>query len=207
MGGYIWFPKFRNPEESYDCWLIKGLRAIVLLFLVMMAFIFIDSNIKFLFFGIAGYANITQFIARVILTFLLSFEILVGANFVAPNRKGLITFATVLFTFLYLSIFYPIGSNPFIIEIFGSEYKTLYVILFVPILVGLLTLLSLTGIEFFLKKKSKQRKFDRPFWNKQKEAKKIFSLKFNLILYILITAELILTFQGLSLLFWITFIF
>ncbi len=208
MVGYAWFPKFRKPEESYDCWLLKGVRSVVFLFLVVSALTFIDTNIKFIFFGIAGYNNIFVHLSAIILTFLLAAEIIIGTVFVAPNRKGLITFAIVLATYVYLSQFYIVQADSLQIEIFGSNYDVFLVILILPILVGMLVGIILTTIELLLRKiKKNSRIEDKPFWNKQKEAKKIFSLHFNLILYGLITAEFILNIEGMSLLLWMTYFF
>ncbi|MHA1292336.1 MAG: hypothetical protein ACTSQJ_06675 [Promethearchaeota archaeon] len=205
LSGYVWFDKLRIPEESYDCWLIKGLRAFIFIFLTVFAFIFIDTNIKIIFYNVEGYGNISLHLASIILTFLLSAEILIGVLLVAPNRKGIITFIAVLSCFIYLSQFYLVSANDTQLDFFGTKYSALLIILVFPIFVGILTALILILVEILLKKaKSNDRLEDKPFWNIQLKAKKIFDTKFNIILWALISTELILNLQGMSLLLWLT---
>lgn len=204
--GYLWFPKYRNPEESYNCWLIRGMRAFVFLFFVTMALVFVDTNIK-LILGIVGYRNFTLHLASIILTFLIAIQVIIGAVFVRPNRKGLICFALVIGVFIYVSQFYFVGLEVDDFDFVGGDYGAFIFIIGIPILVGLIAAIILTSFELILKRVKKDSRIeDKPFWNKQVKAKKFFSFKFNIILYGLITAEFILNLQGMSLLFWITYL-
>ena len=208
MVGYAWFPKFRKPKESYNCWLLRGFRSVAFLFLIVSALTFIDTNIKYIFFGVAGYNNIFTYLAAILLTFVLAAEIIIGVVFIAPNRKGLITFTIVLVVYLYLSQFYIVQVNSLEIEIFGGTYDAFLVIMILPILIGMITAFILTLIEMLLNLINKEKRIeDKPFWNKQEKAKKVFNLYFNLILYGLITAEFILNLEGMSLLLWLTYLF
>jgi len=207
LSGYVWFDKFRIPDESYSCWLIRGMRGFIFIFFTVISLIMIDTNVKLLM-GVAGYGNITLHLASVILTFILVAEIIIGAVFVAPNRKGIITFAAVLSLFIYLSQFYLIDADPNELDLFGTKYSALIVIIVFPILVGIIVAITLTIIELIFKKiKSEREVYDKPFWNIQEKAKNIFSFRFNFILWALLTAELILNLEGMSLLLWLTIFF
>ncbi|MHA1273135.1 MAG: hypothetical protein ACTSQS_06820 [Promethearchaeota archaeon] len=205
--GYVWFDKFSNPDQSYNCWLIRGLRSIVFILFTIFSFMFIDTNIKILIFGIIGYENIYLHLASIILTFILGTEIIIGSTFVAPNRKGLIGFSAVLISFIYFWEFYLISADLNQLDFFGSKYSAFSIGILLPMLIGLTIAGITTFIEFILNRKSDRKFEDKPFWNIQKKFKIYFGLKFNLILWILITAELLLNLQGLSLLLWLTFIF
>jgi hypothetical protein len=199
--GYFWFPKYRKAEESYDCWLLKGMRAFAFLFLVTMALVFIDTNIK-LMFGIVGYSNFALHLSSLILTFIIAIQVIIGAVFVKPNRKGLICFALVIGVFIYTSQFHFVGLEIDEFELFGTDMDVFIFIIGIPIVVGLIAAIIFTSIELILRKKGRFE--DKPFWDKQVKAKKIFSFKFNIILWLLTTAEFILILQGMSLLLWLT---
>ena len=181
------------------------MRGFVFIVFVVLSLIFIDTNIKYIFFGVAGYSNVLQFLATVILTSILAIQIIIVVVLVAPNRKGIITFCSVLVTFLILWEFI-LGDQDFLgIIIINSEGSASIASLIFPILVGIVTASILTALEEALKKyKSEEKYSDTPFWNIQAKAKKIFDVKFNLILWALITTELILSLQGISLLLWLT---
>ena len=207
MGGYVWFEKFRHPEESYDCWLIKGLRAVAFIFFAVFSLLFIDTNINILFFGIIGYGNLALHLASIILTFLLAFELLFGVLFVAPNRKGLLTFAGVLGYFIYYWEVYLNQAKLEEINLFGSKYSGFMAGIFFPALVGIAIASILTLMEYIYGRLNSDRSVeDKPFWNIQVKAKTIFSMKFNLLLWILFSAELILNLQGISLLYWVAYL-
>ncbi|MHA1148871.1 MAG: hypothetical protein ACTSR8_11595 [Promethearchaeota archaeon] len=204
--GYIWFEKLRKPEESYDCWLILGLRGFIFIVFFVLALMFIDSNVK-VFLGVIGYSNIFLHLSSIILTFILSAEIIIGVILVAPNRKGVITFGTVLGSFIYYWQFYLNQVDLNEIDVFGSKYSALGVGLLLPITVGFITVIILVVIELIYNKfKPDNRYTDEPFWNIQIKVKSFIDFKFNLILYLLITVELILNLQGMSLTFWISYI-
>ena len=203
--GFVWFDKYRIPEESYDCWLVKGMRGFAFIFFTVIALMFIDTNIKLLM-GIAGYGNFSIHLASMILTFILAAHIIIGAVLVAPNRKGVITFIVVLITFIILWEFIFLDFETVSLLGVDTSGTDLFILgILFPVAVGLLVAIGLTFIEGIIKKSKSERTIaDKPFWNKQIQAKRIFSFKFNLIMWIIITTEFILNMQGLSLLFWIS---
>ena len=137
----------------------------------------------------------------------LAAEIIIGVIVVAPNRKGIITFSSVLTFFIYFWQFYLNAVNLNELDYFGSKYSALGVGIILPILVGIITALILVFLEaIYNSLKQDNRYTDNPFWNIQVKVKSIISFKFNLILYLLITAEMILNFQGLSLTFWMSYL-
>jgi len=206
--GFVWFDKYRKPEESYDCWLVRGMRGFAFIFFTVIAFMFIDTNIKLLM-GIAGYGNFSIHLASMILTFILAAHIIIGVVFVAPNRKGVITFIAVLITFIILWEFIFIDIETVNLLGLDTSGTDLFIIgILFPVVIGMLVAITLAVVEGIMNKTKSERTIeDKPFWNKQIQAKKIASFKFNLIMWIIITAELILNMQGLSLLFWITFFY
>lgn len=207
LSGYIWFEKFRKPEESYDCWLIRGMRGVIFIVFFVLALVLIDTNVKILM-GIIGYSNIFLHLSSIILNFILAAEIIIGVIGVAPNKKGIITFTIILGFFLYFWEFYLDQVNLYELDVFGSKYSALAVGILLPMLIGAITALVLVVIEGLYNKKNSEKKYiDKAFWNIQVKAKKVFDIKFNLILYALLSAEFILNLQGMSLSIWVSYIF
>lgn len=208
LSGYIWLEKFKKSGEFYSFWLIKGLRGFVFVVFIVFALIFIDTNVKLIFFGIAGYGNFTLHLASIVLTFILTAEIISYAFLISPNLKGIIIFCLISIFFLYLFEFYLNEVVLSEIAIFDLKYFAIFMEVIFPILVGSIASLVLTGIEIVLKKaKPNNNLLNKRFWNAQIKGKRIFNARFNFILWVLITVELILNLQGLSLLLWITLLF
>ncbi len=205
LAGFAWFKKFKSPEDSYNCWLIRGARGVIFIVFTGFSLVFLDTNMKF-FLGVIGYGNIALHIASIILLTILSTEIIFGAVFVASNRKGVITFMTVLISFIIFWYFYLNDANLNDLKFVDSKYSVTIVAIAAPIFVGIVAASMLTVTELIMKKVKKHEGIiDKPFWNIQKKAKSFFNLKFNFILWLLITIELLLNLQGLSLLLWLTF--
>ena len=205
LSGHIWFEEFKKLEKIHFNWLIKGLQGFIFVVFTVVAMVFIDTNIKLIFFGIAGYGNFVIYISSIVLTFVLTAEIIMHAFLIAPNLKGIITFCFISIFFLYWFEFYLNEANLGEMGIIDLKYSAIIVGIIFPILVGLIGSLVLTGIEIILKKvKPFNSLLYKQFWNMQVITKRIFNIRFNFVLWALITVELILNLQGLSLLLWIT---
>ncbi len=208
LGGFLWFEKLRIPEQNYTCWLIRGMRTVLFIVFTVLSFAFIDTNIKILFMGIIGYQNLSLHIASIVLTFILGGELLISALLVNPNRKKIIIFGVMIIYFVYFWYFYLNTTDLSQFSLLDSKYSAAIASIFFPILVGVVAASALTGAELVLKKAiPKKRIDDKPFWNIQVKVKSFFDLRFNLILWGLISAEMILNFQGMSLSFWISYLF
>lgn len=206
--GFIWFKKYKILDESYNCWLLTGLRGLLFTIFAVFALIFFDSNIKILFFGVEGYVNISLHLTSIILTFIIAIQIMIGILLVKPNLKGIISFLALFITFVTLWDYYFNIMDLSKFNLFDSKYSVFLVGIVFPILVGVITSIILTIVEFFIKrKKLNLRIIDIVFWDKQIIVKKIFNIRFNIILWFLITIELILNLQGLSILLWLTVFF
>jgi len=208
LSGHIWFEEFKKLEKIHFNWLIKGLQGFIFVVFTVVAMVFIDTNIKLIFFGIAGYGNFVIYISSIVLTFVLTAEIIMYAFLIAPNLKGIIIFCFISIFFLYWFEFYLNEANLGEMGIIDLKYSAIIVGIIFPILVGLIGSLVLTGIEKILKKvKPFNSLLYKQFWNMQVITKRIFNIRFNFVLWALITVELILNLQGLSLLLWITLLF
>jgi len=208
MIGFIWFKKYKILEEYYSCWLLTGLRGLLFIIFSVFALMFFDSNIKILFFGVESYVTISLHLTSIILTFIIAIQIMIGILFVKPNLKGIISFLAVFITFIILWDYYFDIMDISKFDLFDSNYSVFLLGIVFPILVGTVTSIILTVGEFFIKRKKLNLRFiNTTFWDKQIIVKKIFNIKFNIILWFFITTELILNLQGLSLLLWLTVFF
>ena len=196
LSGYLfWAPKVRNPENSYDCWLVRGLRGIFFIIICYFSFIFIDTSIKILFLGVYGYGNITLYLASCVLLLVLGVEIIIGVVWISPNIKSLSTFIVMLILFIYqFEIERVVFFEDYDVMIRPMLYASIFVIIFTLI--------------YEIYRKLKPEGFeDKPFWSFEKQFKQVFNWKLNLILWGLISAEMILMIEGYSLLFWLSFFF
>lgn len=205
LSGFIWFDKMRKPSESYTCWLVRGLRGGVFIIFGVFSLVFIDTNLKILVFGIIGYGNIMLHMTSIILTFVLAIEFLFVSTFVAPNRKGLSTFGIIVSYFIFFWYIFLPSANYSELNLFSSKYSVFLAGVLFPILIGIVSAFILTFIELIVRKYQNETFKDTPFYNIQVSAKKKLNLKFNLLLWGLITTELLLNLQGMSLLIWFSF--
>lgn len=187
----MWAPKSRKVEESYTCWLVLGLRGIAFVFYCFIGLMFFDTSIKILFLGALGYGNITHHIASCVLLLILGFEFVLGAAFVAPTLKTLSTFGVIIVFFIYSWEISPVD----IIED--------YVVMLTPAFYGLIYLIVITLIYEMYRKMKPEGFEDKELWNFERKFKSIFNWKFNLVMWALVFAELMLLFDGFTLLFWL----
>ncbi len=165
-----------------------------------------DTNIKLILLVINGNGNIAIHLASIVLTSILAVELVIFIVISELNLKKLIIFGMVTGFFLFLFEFYLNVVNLNEINILGSNYSVMVFALGAPIIIGMLTSLILTLIIFFLKKANKSASvLIKPFWSFKEQLKPKIGLKFQALFWILLTTELLLNLQGLSLLLWITY--
>ena len=199
--GHQWAEKARDPNKEYNCPVVVFFRAAYFVVATVIGLIFIDTFIKEVFLGALGYGNIMHFLALLILLLVIGIQAIIGSVFVAPTRKGLITFAVVVATFIYLwEFYYPVAST--------DLEDSMIMGLLIPIAVGWgvqAILATIHGIYIKISKNTRQIRRDKRLWSIRKIYKKIFSYKLTVILFLLVLAEFLLSFEGYSLLSWMSF--
>ncbi|MHA1371599.1 MAG: hypothetical protein ACTSRA_18000, partial [Promethearchaeota archaeon] len=198
LAGYAWAEKAKKPDDEYNCPVVIGFRAVFFIMATVFGLLFFDTIIKELGFGVLGYGNIMHFIGILIVLGVIGFELILGSVFVAPTRKGLITFVAVDITFIYLWEFYlPTRINE-------SLEEDMIQGLYIPFIVGLcVQAISATVHKIYLVIKPRGKR-DKRLWNIRPWFKKVFSLKFNVLLYALVMADTLLSFEGYGLLSWLS---
>ena len=196
LSGYLfWIPKVRKAEKSFNCWLVLGLRAIFFVIGCYLGFIFLDTSIKILFLGVYGYGNFTFHITSCILLLILGVELIIGAVFVAPTLKSITTFVVMLTFFIYHFEIEQVVVHEDLDKIFIPMFYTFVYLLIVTLIYEIYRKFKPEGFE------------DKELWNFERKFKKIYNWKFNLIMWILISTELILMIEGYSILFWLSYLF
>lgn len=192
-------------KNNQNHWMIKAVRSSCYIAFAGISLVFIDTNMKLLIFLNLGYGYLVLHLASIVLTFILAIEILLFTTFLKPTIKKLITFFIMLISFLILFEFYLNMTDLNHINILGSKYSIMVFSMTFPILIGFITSFILTLLNFLYIKYFKQTDLiNKPFWNKEQAMKRYFNLKFLFLNWILISLELILNLQGLSLFLWLT---
>ncbi|MHA1794148.1 MAG: alpha/beta hydrolase family protein [Promethearchaeota archaeon] len=197
LTGHAWAEKARNPDEEYHCPVVVGFRAVYFILATGFAFIFYDTIFKELILGVFGYGNVMHYLGILIVLGVLATQIILGAVFVAPTRKGLITFFAMLAVFIYLWEFYFPNAN---IGIESAIEKGL-IYLFAT---GFVVQISLSIGHFIYLRVKRDGKKDKRLWDIRRQYKKVFSLKLTIILWILVYGDLVLHFEGHGLLSWLS---
>ncbi|MHA1684551.1 MAG: alpha/beta hydrolase family protein [Promethearchaeota archaeon] len=197
VAGHAWAEKARDPDKEYQCPVLTGFRAVYFIFATVLCLIFVDTFVKEVFFGVLGYGNIMHALGILVVLLVLAIQAIVGSAFVAPTRKGLITFASVLVTFIYLWEFYYPNSST------GLESAMIQGLM-IPFVVGVVVQTTTSTIhKIYLAAKRGGRK-DKRIWDIRKQYKTIFSLKFTVVLWLLVVLDLLLSFDGHGLLSWLS---
>ncbi len=194
-GYFFWAPKARNPEKLYNCWLVLGLRGVFFVIGCYLGFIFLDTSIKILFLGVYGYGNISFHITSCILLLVLGIELIIGAVFVAPTLKSITTFIVMLTLFIYYFEINQVVVHEDLDKIFIPMFYAIAFLIIITLIYEIYRKLKTKGFE------------DKELWNFERKFKRIFNWKFNLILWILLSIEIILMIEGYSLFFWLSYIF
>jgi len=192
--GYAWAEKASKPGERYTCIIVVGLRAVFFLFLVPLGLLFWDMIAKQLFLGVFGYSNIMHWLGIAIVLGVVGVEFLMAAALVAPSRKALITLAVMVIVFIYLVEFYYPATGKFI------EDDTVIGVVLYTAFAGFICqsiMAIIHGIYLIAKRSTKK---DTPLWDISAGFKRVFSLKTNVVLWLLVMADVMLSFKGYGLL-------
>lgn len=197
--GHLWAQKARDPEKEYNCPVLVFFRAAFFIVSTVFGLIIWDMVIKELVFGVLGYGNLMHYLGIVLVLAVVGTALIWGSVFVAPTRKGLITFAAVLVTFIYL---YEVYSPGLTVEL--KEESAAYMLI-MPIVVGFIVQASTSIAHGIYLKVNREGKKDKRLWDNRKTFKKIFSLKTTVALWGLIFIDLVLSFEGHGLVSWMSF--
>ena len=199
--GLGWAEKAKVPGKRYTCPVVTGLRAFLFICMATVGLLFMDMLFKQLVLGVFGYGNVMHWLGAALLVGTVGIQFIMAAILVAPTRKGLVTFGTVVATFLYLMhVHFPSLGDGI------SLQNVLLGLLIVPIIAGTVVQSTLAAIHgIYLKaSKSDTPARDAPLWDISEPFKRVFSFKTNLVLWMLLLAEFMLTFEGWGLLAWLS---
>ncbi|HME53605.1 MAG TPA: alpha/beta fold hydrolase [Candidatus Lokiarchaeia archaeon] len=192
--GYAWAEKASKPGERYTCIIMVGFRAVLFLFLVPLGLIFWDMIVKQLFFGVFGYGNIMHWLGIAIVLGIVGTEFIMAAALVAPSRKAIATLIVMIITFVYLvEIYYP-ATGYFV------ETRTVLNVIFYTAGAGFICQAFLAIIHGIYLKARHSEKRDTPLWDISSGFKRVFSLKTNILLWLLVLGDFMLSYEGYGLL-------
>ena len=194
MVSIIWFPKTRNPDKEYESGWIKAFRAFPMGLFFVFGVIFMDIFIEVVVLQSYPIATWTQTFPSAILSGIIGFEYIMMAIFVAPNKRMLFTSIGYIISYLlYTRIYLPIAGTAD--DVFIGNLLFVFVIIFIFYMIHLLVF----SIDQVVKKFKRDYNGDARIWNIRPWFKKTFNVKVNIILFILITTEAMLSFIGYSL--------
>lgn len=202
IAGHGWAEKARDPAIRYTCPAVVGLRAFLFICATTLGLLFLDTVYKQLVLGVFGYGNVMHWLGMVVLLATIGIEFIVAAAFVAPTRKALVTFGAVVATFTYLMQFHFPAATDVDLE------RAMLLVLGACIVVGVTVqgiLAAAHGI--YIKVATSRRvesRRDTPLWDIQHAFKRAFSFKANLVLWVLLLVEFVLSFEGWGLLAWLS---
>ncbi|MEX2716515.1 MAG: alpha/beta hydrolase family protein [Candidatus Sigynarchaeota archaeon] len=192
-----WAEKAHAPGESYNCIVVKGLRAFAFMVLASFGLLFWDTVVKELFIGVFRYGNVMHWLGELILLGFLGTAFIMASALVAPSRKALITFAVMVIAFIYLVYFYY--PNVALAE----EETFLFIVLYTTG-AGFVCQASLAAAHGIYLKASHSERKDTPLWDISPTFKRIFSRKAVIALWLLTFLALVLSFEGYGLLSYLT---
>lgn len=194
--GYAWFDKFRTTDDPYDCWMLHGARSLAFSVWSGFGLIFVHTFVQVVLLGAYGYAALLPVVAGSVLVAVAGITYIVGAVLVAPSWKGLVAFGAMVLTFVYA--YYIRLPNATDID---------YVWMLAHVIVGFGTLLVLWVLERVVRhlraSEEPYARFQGLLWEKRAVFRRVVNLKTNLVLWVLLTVEVLLNQSGYSLLVWI----
>jgi hypothetical protein len=192
--GFLWFGKieFRKTWLKY---IYNSFRGTIYSVFVYFAYLFMDSIVKVLGFGVLGYGNIWFHATGLLLMLLLTIVFLFIAVFNSPTYQTFFTFICIIAFCVYFFEFYlPTIS-------FGERdvlFKTPYIAIVILIGTNLIT------IPFRIVRYKKHSTLEfKNLWDISEKTKKVINFKSVLILWIFFMIETILQLEGLSIFYWI----
>jgi hypothetical protein len=206
LWGHTWFDKQRREGEGYTCVLVLMGRNLFHAVFAFAGLFLIDAVLRICFSSVVSFGSFTRYaLASVILCSVLGIMLILGTVFITPTWKTLAVFFVMLGSFLFVTISSFSGAGQVEFE------DLLYVIATGAGLEAILDIVDL--VVGFAKKKKKGEKvnilkdsgsvFSPPLWDLSLRFKKIMNVKVYLVLFAFFCAELILLFEGMSLLSWL----
>ncbi|MHA1725305.1 MAG: hypothetical protein ACTSXH_10755 [Promethearchaeota archaeon] len=203
LSGFILSRYLEWNTQNANHWLIKGIRGSFYLTFTSFSLVLLDTNVKLMIFLIKYDTPLAPHLSSIILTSFLAIELLTLILFLIPNLKKVIIFGVMLIVFLITFEFYLNVIDLTQVNVFSSNYSPMLFAIGVPIIFGFITYLFLTSINLFFKNSQKLTAIlNEPFWNKIEKMNRIWELKVQFIIWFLLSLEVILNLEGLSLLSW-----
>jgi len=219
FSGQIWFDKKRREGKDYDCAIVLTGRRMVHATFAFMGLFLIDAVLRMCLSNIVSFGNFARYaLAAVLLCSVLGALLVIGTIFTAPTWKTLVVFFAMLGATLSLTI-----------ASFTGETQIEFQHVFYAGAAGVALTLVLDVVDFFhaLAKKIKrdgnttdndqkgrQREIlalfknpaaimSQPLWDASKRLGKLMNTRVFLVVFALFCAELIMLFEGMSLLVWV----
>ncbi len=207
LSRFILTRHFTWINQNTKHWLIKGGKIFFQLTLANFSLILLDTSVKLIILLIRYDTPLAPHLSSIILTCFLAIELLTLILVLTPNLKKIIIFSVMLIVFLMVFEFYLNVANLDELNVFGSKYSPMLFGMGVPLMFGIMTSIFFTLTRIFFKNcQNLLARLTTPFWNKTEKMNKIWKEKPQFIIWILLSGEVILNLQGLSLLSWIAFL-
>lgn len=197
VSGHAWAEKARDPEAQYTCPAVTGPRAVFFIIATVLSLLVFDMAVKEIFLDAVSYGNLMQYMASLILLLVFAVQALLGAVFVAPTRKGLVTFTAVVVTFIFLWEFHLAKSHQDLVDAMLAG-------LFISIIVGIVVHGTQSLVHKIYLTIHEDGKRDTRLWDIHRWYKRVFSLRFTILLFLLLLVDALLAFEGHGLLSWIS---
>jgi len=203
LWGRIWGDKQNKTGEKCNCPLTLLIRAGYLTIMGYLGVFLIDGVFKMYLTDLLVYGNIKYILSASILCTGLGIFLIIGAIFIAPTWKTLVSFGVMLAAALYIEI--TSISNP------DLEYTDL-LLYPLAITLGVQILLTIGDLVYnALKRKDRTRislkEFQAilspPLWDKSSKFKKRVTTRWYLVIYAVFVVELILLFEGMTFFIWL----
>jgi len=219
LTGQVWFDKQRRTGKDYDCAIVLTGRRMMRALLAFMGMFLIEAAVRICLSPLIGFGSFARYaLASVILCILLGILLVIGTVFVAPTWKTLTVFFAMLGAILAMSIASYTGADQV-----GYEHLlyagvagigSTLVLDIVDFSIGLAKRMKLAGEKPGTNSKEKSHEtarlfknpgeiMARPIWDTSRAFKLVLDTRLHVVMLALFSAELVLLFEGLSLLFWL----
>jgi hypothetical protein len=184
----IWFPKTRKADKEYHSKYIKAIRGFPMALFFFFGVLYIDVFVSVVVLGGYGPGAWMSTYPSAFLALVLGIEWVTMAALVSPNVKTLVsTVAYVVAYIVYVKVYMPSTRNAW--SILG-----LLVVMVVICVVHVLMIV----VECIAKRVSPRFLGDRPLWSFRERFKRIFNVLVNVVLWVIILVEALLSFAGYS---------
>ncbi|MHA1369327.1 MAG: hypothetical protein ACTSWN_04735 [Promethearchaeota archaeon] len=227
----IWFDKVRRTGKKYTSAVYFFGRRMFYVIFAYLGLFMIDMVLRICFSSIVSFGNFAKYaLSAVILCSILSIVLIIRTIFTAPTWKSLIVFFVMLVGTFSLTIFSFMGGDVNSEDMFYILYVGLGLEVVLNLIDFFHSILKRKKkgesikLQIVQKKKKPKKESDKgkgkeneeiiiirdlstllspPLWDLSRNFKKIFNMRTYILLFAFFCAELILLFEGLSLLCWI----